>query len=117
MCADVKAKHFFTVNLPRGQKKHLRGLDLTATYDIIEYNRKSKNSEVRQPHRAYGKRRLLMENITVGKNDAGQRLDKFLTKHCKGIPLPHTFAAYCRNFSLSPHTVGTFLLISPPGML
>lgn len=88
MCADVKAKHFFTVNLPRGQKKHLRGLDLTATYDIIEYNRKSKNSEVRQPHRAYGKRRILMENITVGKNDAGQRLDKFLTKHCKGIPLP-----------------------------
>ena len=67
MCADVKAKPFFTVNLPRGQKKHLRGLDLTATYDIIEYNRKSKNSEVRQPHRAYGKRRLLMENITLGK--------------------------------------------------
>ena len=27
-----------------------------------------------------------MKEITIGKNDAGQRLDKFLTKLCPNMP-------------------------------
>ena len=34
-----------------------------------------------------------MKTITAGKNDAGQRLDKFLRKYLKDVPLSAIFKA------------------------